>query len=93
MKHALLFWNQICKEEIKRGDKSLHLIDACADSLIEIVLEAMKFQELDDKDVMLAESNDDELWLVINAAAGLLSDVAILIKDKVWNSVWGFFTQ
>jgi hypothetical protein len=38
MKHALLFWNAVCKEEIKRGDNSLQLIKACGESLIGIVL-------------------------------------------------------
>lgn len=69
MKHALLFWNAICKEEIKRGDKSLQLINACGESLIGIVLQALKFHELEDSDTKLEDSNDDERWLVANAAA------------------------
>jgi len=47
--------------------------------LINIVLQALKFQELEDDEVTLQESNDDEKWLVANAAAGLLSDVASLV--------------
>jgi hypothetical protein len=69
MKQALLFWNAICKEEIKRGENSLDLIKACGESLIGIVLQALKFHELEDDDTKLEESNDDERWLVANAAA------------------------
>jgi hypothetical protein len=93
MKHALLFWNAICKEEIKRGESSLNLISACGESLVGIVLQAMKYQELDDDETTLQESNDDERWLVANAAAGLLTDVAFLIKDMVWPIVWKFFQE
>ncbi len=66
----------------------MDLIKACGESLIGIVLQALKFNELEDDDIKLEESNDDERWLVANAAASLLNEVAYLIKDKVWQPVW-----
>ena len=39
----------------------------------------MQLTELEDNEITLQESSDDEKWLVVNAAAGLLCDVALLV--------------
>jgi len=59
--------------------------------LINIVLQAIKITEFDDSDINLAESNDDETWQVVDAAAGLLQDIALIVGDEVWNLTWEFF--
>ena len=91
IKYSLLFWTGVCKEEAKLGQNNHGVITKCADSLINIVLQAIKISEYDNDDIILADSNDDEAWTVIDAAAGLLQDIAFLVKDSVWNSVWQFF--
>jgi hypothetical protein len=55
------------------------------------VLQAIKISEFDDSDTCLADSNDDESWLVVDAAAGLLQDIAFIVHDDVWNFTWQFF--
>ena len=55
------------------------------------MLQAIKISEFDDNDTSLAESNDDESWLVVDAAAGLLQDIALIVGDEVWNYTWEFF--
>lgn len=59
--------------------------------MINIVLQAIKITEFDDSDINLAESNDDETWQVVDAAAGLLQDIALIVGDEVWNLTWEFF--
>lgn len=59
--------------------------------MINIVLQAIKITEFDDNDINLAESNDDETWQVVDAAAGLLQDIALIVGDEVWNLTWEFF--
>lgn len=92
---ALLFWNSVCKEEIKIGasDLSKQFGIKYQHALIKIVIEAMKVEELQDDEITLQESADDEKWLVINAAAGLLTDLSTLIKDSVWDPIWLFFQE
>ena len=53
----------------------------------------MKVEELQDDEITLQESADDEKWLVINAAAGLLTDLSPLINDLVWDPIWLFFLE
>ena len=51
IKHALLFWNNLCKEELKMQEFSHDIISKCFPSLIQILLQGM----------LITEWNNDEI--------------------------------
>lgn len=61
-------------------------------SIIQIIFQSIVMTEYDDDDIELEETFDDLKWTVTRAAGSLLSEVAELEGNVIWEEVIGFAT-
>ena len=54
------------------------------ESLLPIIYQGLEITELEDDDTALEDTGDDAKWTVSRAAAALLQEVAVLVRDPVW---------
>ena len=81
IKYSMLFWNNLCKEEVKLNQQSMQIINQCFSSLMPIILSGLSITEYEDDDTEIGETIDDDKWTVALAAQSLLQDVTTIVKD------------